>query len=174
MSADMRAFLSSTLSGVTPALRVAIASRLMKKSMPLEAIPTTWIASAANPSTSDLWLGARGADLLTGPGIQPGLRVTGGSPAEKGVWVQFNAEAGLPYMLICDLTGPERWDMITDARSRAPLSRESETRGFALVPGKASSGYRRIMLTLTRPLEISPGVFVPDVLRRCEVTGIRR
>ena len=172
MSAEARAFATSRLSAMTPALRVSAASRLVGKAVAPADIPTTWIATAANPSTPSLWLGGKGINLVTGPDLEPMFQLGAGEPGERGVWVQFNAEAGLRYMLVCDMTGPSRWDVIADSRARSPVIEDRPTRGLALIPALPARGYRRVLLTVARPLETGPGSSVMDVLRRCEVTAI--
>ncbi len=173
MSAEAREFATSKLPAMTPALRVSAATRILGRAVALSAIPTTWIATAATPSTPNLWLGGTGVNLVTGPDVEAMFQVAAGAPGEHGVWVQFKAEAGMRYLLVCDMTGPGRWDLVADSRSRTRVTEERKSRGVALVAAQPASGYRRLLLTVARPLQTGLGSSVMDVLRRCEVTAIR-
>ncbi len=172
LSPGARTFATSKLSAVTPSLRVQAATRVVGKPVNLTQIPETWLASAAAPVGARLWLGAKAADLLTGPDMEAVFRVAGGDGVERGVWVQFNAEAGVRYLLVCDMTGPGRWDVMPDGRSRVPMTEETETRGVALI-GARPAGYVRILLTLARPQQTGPASSLMESLRRCEITPIR-
>lgn len=173
MSPEARAFAMSKLSAMTPALRVRAATKVAGKAIALNEIPQSWIATAGNPSTPYLWLGGKSVNLVTGPNIEPMFQVAGGNTLEQGVWVQFNAEAGIRYMLVCDLTGPGRWDLVVDSKSRVPMMTETETRGVALIAARQAAGYQRILLVVARPLQTGPASSVFEGLRRCEVTAIR-
>lgn len=177
LSPSARTFATSKLGAMTPALRVRYATRVTGGAIGLSQIPETWLATTGSPVGARLWLGAKSADLLTGPDMEAMFRVAGNDGVErgadeKGVWVQFNAEAGLRYLLVCDLTDPARWDVVPDNRGRAPMTAETETRGIALIAARPA-GYARVLLTLARPQQTGPGSGLMEVLRRCEVTPIR-
>lgn len=177
LSPEARAFATSKLSAITPTLRVSFASRITGKAVALTQIPETWLASAAAPAGARLWLGGNDVDLLTGPDVEAMFRVAGNvgaerSASEAGVWVQFNAEAGMRYLLICDMTNAARWDVVPNGRSRVPMTQETETRGVALI-GPHPAGYLRILLTLARPQQTGPASSLMESLRRCEITPIR-
>jgi hypothetical protein len=173
LSAEARTFTSSKLSAMTPALRVRAATKATGGVVGLSEIPQTWIATAGNPSTPYLWLGGKGVNLVTGPDVEPVFLVGGSGAPEQGVWVQFNAEAGIRYVLVCDLTSPARWDLVVDSRSRAAMTVDTETRGIALIQARPASSYQRVLLVVARPLQTGPGTSVMEALRRCEVTAIR-
>lgn len=176
LSPAARTFATAKLAAITPSLRVSAATRATGKAVGLSDIPETWLASAGAPSGSHLWLGARSADLLTGPDMEPSFRVAGGpGPGghETGVWVQFVVEVGIRYLLICDMTDPARWDVVPADRSRMPMAAETDTRGVALISARSATGRLRILLTLARPQQTAPGSSLTEVLRRCEVTPIR-
>ena len=172
-SPEARAFATAKLSAMTPALRVQAASRLSGKAIALNEIPQTWLATAANPSGAMLWLGGKDVNLVTGPDIEPMFQVAAGERNANGVWVQFNAEAGIRHMLVCDMTGPARWDVVVDSKTRKAMIADADTRGIALVPANATKTYQRVLLVLARPLETGPGSKLMEALRRCEVTPIR-
>ena len=171
LSPEARTFATSKLGVITPGLRARAATNVVGKPVPLAQIPESWLASADNPSGAKLWLGAKGANLITGPDVGAMFQVAGGE--DRGVWVQFNAEAGVRYVLLCDMTNPGRWDVVIDARARKPLEPETETRGAALVPARPAAAYIRLLLTVARPLQTGPGDGLLEGLRRCEVTPIR-
>lgn len=176
LSPAARSFATSKLAAITPTLRLRAATRATGKTVALSEIPETWLASVGAPSGSHLWLGVRSADLLTGPDMEPMFRVAG-SPGpggnETGVWVQFVVEAGIRYLLICDMTDPARWDVVPADRGRMAMAAETDTRGVALISTRPASGRLRILLTLARPQQTGPGTSLTEVLRRCEVTPIR-
>ncbi|MFT3726182.1 MAG: hypothetical protein QM773_21665 [Hyphomonadaceae bacterium] len=172
-SPEARAFATAKLSAMTPALRVQAASRVAGKAIALNEIPQTWLATAANPAGAMLWLGGKDVNLVTGPDIEPMFQIAAGERNESGVWVQFNAEAGIRHVLVCDMTGPARWDVVVDSKTRKAMIADADTRGIALVPANATKAYQRVLLVLARPLETGPGSSLMEALRRCEVTPIR-
>lgn len=173
LSPEARAFATSKLPAMTPSLRARAATTVAGKPVPLSQIPETWLASASSPAGARLWLGGKGVNLLTGPDVEPMFQVTGGEGADGGVWVQFNAEPGVRHLLVCDLTNPDRWDIVIDAKTRVALTSETATRGIALVPARAAASYQRLLLTVGRPLQTGPNASLMEGLRRCEVTPIR-
>lgn len=172
-SPEARAFATARLAAMTPALRVQAASRVAGKAIALNEIPQTWLATAANPAGAMLWLGGKDVNLVTGPDVEPMFQVAAGERNDRGVWVQFNAEAGVRYLLVCDMTGPARWDLVVDSKTRKAMIADADTRGIAIVPANAAKTYQRMLLVLARPLETGPGSGLMEALRRCEVTPIR-
>lgn len=173
LSPEARTFATAKLSAMTPALRVQAASRIAGKAIALNEIPQTWLATAANPAGAMLWLGGKNVNLITGPDIEPMFQIEAGERNERGVWVQFNSEAGVRHVMACDMTGPERWDVVIDSKTRKAMIADGDTRGIALVPANATKTYQRVLLVLVRPLETGPGSSLMEALRRCEVTPIR-
>jgi hypothetical protein len=172
LSPEVRAFASAKLSAMTPALRVQAASRLTKRTVALDDMPQSWLASAGNPSGTKLWLGAENAGLAAGPDIEPMFLVSGGSGPERGIWVQFDGAAGVQHMLVCDMTGPERWDLVIDSVSRVSLKADGPTRGVALIPARPASSFQRVLLVVARAQQTGPGSSLAEGLRRCEITPI--
>lgn len=171
LSPEARVFATSKLVVMTANLRARAAATVVGKPVPLNQIPESWLASADNPAGARLWLGGKGVNLLTGPDVQAMFQVSGGE--DRGVWVQFNAEPGIRYLLVCDLTNPGRWDLVADTRTRIALTAETETRGIALVPARPSASYQRLILTVARPLQTGPNTALMEGLRSCELTPIR-
>ncbi len=172
-SPEARVFATARLAAMTPALRVQAASRVVGKAVALNEIPQTWLATADNPAGAMLWLGGKDVNLVTGPDVEAMFQVAAGERNERGVWVQFNAAAGVRHVLVCDMTGPSRWDLVIDSKTRKAMIADADTRGIALIPANATKTYQRVLLVLARPLETGPGSSLMEALRRCEVTPLK-
>lgn len=183
-AAQMKEVAPPIATTLTPAARATITSRIAGRSVPISALTGTMAVSVTSPIYSvagvkKMTLSAVSSEWnnpLNGPSrsyIRIGATpATGGYDVRPKVNIEFAAEAGTRYIVICDMWPNGALWRASIGGDPAAFSWEGSERTAMLVPLRDRAGTVTVSFRVD-PLPPGGTIWTPGNISRCEVSPIR-